>query len=331
MSLNNLLDGFGKLSVLVVGDIMLDRYIQGHVDRVSPEAPVPIVEWESEVNRLGGAANVALNTVALGATTYLCGVLGKDQHSDCFFDLLNDTGIEPCWISQSSDRPTTVKMRIIAGNQHLLRLDTEVKHDLILEDESKLLENVSTLLTSKHIDVIILQDYNKGVLSESTISNITNLASKNNIPVCVDPKFNNFWNYKGVALFKPNLKEIRDVVSFAVSKEKHSLEHAASHIEEKLHNNLTLITLSEDGVYAKDANGSMLLSTLKRNVADVCGAGDAVIAIVSLALALGAEISEIANLANLAGGQVVEKVGVVPVDLAQLKNELLNQEVDKDI
>ncbi len=321
MAVNTILDGFGKLKVLVVGDIMLDRYIHGRVDRVSPEAPVPVVEWGSEVNRLGGAANVALNTMALGATTYLCGVLGKDEPGSCFTGLLESAGMEHQWIVQSPDRQTTVKTRIIAGNQHLLRLDTEATHDLIGEDENKVLENVSALLSSKKIDIIILQDYNKGVLSENIISAILDLARANKTPVSVDPKFRNFWKYKGVSLFKPNLKEIRGALPFPVSNEEHSLQRAANRIEENLHNGLTLITLSDGGVFARDAAGSLLVPTSKRLVADVCGAGDAVIAITSLALALGADISEIANLANLAGGQVVEKVGVVPVDLVQLKIE----------
>ena len=325
MNVNRIISGFSQLKVLVAGDLMIDRYLLGKVSRVSPEAPVPIVEWEAEENRLGGAANVALNVDALGAKAYLCGVVGQDHGSQCFFELMEHHQLDTSLVCQIKDRPTTVKTRVIAHDQHLLRLDREVKSDISVEEAGVVIQKVASLLATNKIDIVIIQDYNKGVLTKAVIKELLKLAKDNSIPVAVDPKFNNFWDYQQVQLFKPNLKEVRDILPFSVDITSESLAIAARFINEQLNTELLMITLSENGAFMS-ANGlSKIYPTSRRQVADVCGAGDAVIAVASLALAMGLNETQIALLANLAGGQVVEKVGVVPINLDQLKGEMIKQ------
>jgi len=323
MNVKETFQAFENLHVIIIGDIMLDRYLTGRVSRVSPEAPVPVVEWGSEEDRLGGAANVALNVLSLGACPCLCGVVGQDEAGAAILGLLPAAGLDGSGITQSRERVTTVKTRVIAGNQHLLRLDKEQTHDLTESEGQQFLKSVQDLLDSRTFHVMILQDYNKGVLTKSVIGHVLAEAKKRDIPVAVDPKARNFWHYQGADLFKPNLKEVRDALQMPVHANLPSLRKAAALLRQKLDNRLTLITLSEKGAYLDDGQEARLFPTHPRNVADVCGAGDTVISIASLALALGLDLEEMALLANLAGGQVVEKVGVVPVDKAQLQQEIL--------
>ncbi len=315
---------FESLEVLVVGDVMLDRYLTGKVSRVSPEAPVPVLEWGGEENRLGGAANVALNVQALGAKAWLCGVVGQDSESACFFELLPGSGLDDQGIVASKERSTTVKTRVIAGNQHLLRLDKESKHDLSAKEQETFLRRVIDLMNARQFHAVILQDYNKGVLSKPVIHALLAEASRQQIPVAVDPKFRHFWEYRGVELFKPNLKEVCDALHLPVKPEAKALQQAARLLREKLNNHITLITLSEKGAFVDDGQQNLLCPTQPRNVADVCGAGDTVISVAALAMAVGLPVEEIASLANLAGGQVVEKVGVVAVDKEQLRQEMVS-------
>jgi rfaE bifunctional protein kinase chain/domain len=315
---------FRELTVLVIGDVMLDNYQFGQARRISPEAPVPVVEWGWEEFRLGGAANVALNLQRLGAKSCLCGVLGRDAEAVQIFDLLASNLIDSQGVICSSDRITTVKTRILAGSQQLLRLDREHINELTALEENAVLERISWLLSNNMYDAIIIQDYNKGVLTSGVIRSILDLAKQVNIPVAVDPKATNFWEYAGVKLFKPNLKEVETALSTKLEPVVEQLALASKTISERLNNEFTLITLSEHGVYLnqRGEQGDIYPSN-RRNVADVSGAGDTVIAIASLGMALGLRASEIAMLANLAGGQVVEKVGVVPVDVERLQEELL--------
>lgn len=313
---------FNDLNVLVVGDVMIDRYLTGNVDRISPEAPVPVVHLKDRNNRLGGAANVALNLKAMGATPYLCSVVGEDDNAKVFLNLLPKHQLSTRGIIQSKERVTTVKTRVIANAQHLLRVDQEDTHDLSAKEEEAYLSNIRDLLESKDINVILFQDYNKGVLSYSVIRAIILDAIKRDIPTAVDPKFKNFWAYKHVTLFKPNLKEIKAQLEQEVKPELGTLRHASSTIKSKLGNSLTMITLSEKGLFVENSEGeARMVPTQPRLIADVCGAGDTVISIASLCLALGISPEETALLANLAGGQVCEKVGVVPVDKHQLQVE----------
>lgn len=312
---------FTKANILIVGDVMIDRYLSGSVNRISPEAPVPVVRLQREENRLGGAANVALNIRALGATPYLCSVIGKDENGDKFLALLPKAELSSKGIIQSANRRTTVKTRVIAQHQHLLRVDQEHTHDLSEEERRQYLDLIREMLDSRDIDAILFQDYNKGVLSREAINEIMLEAIKRDIPTAVDPKYLNFWAYKHVRLFKPNLKEIRAQVDFPLDPDLASLDRVADLVRSRLGSPYTLITLSDKGMYVSTQNGSEIIPTQPRAVADVCGAGDTVISVVTLGLALGMDLHQVARLANLAGGQVCEKVGVVPVDRADLLQE----------
>ena len=323
LSIEQLFDAFNRLRVLIVGDVMIDRYLRGQVSRISPEAPVPVLAWQESEDRLGGAANVALNIGALGATPYLFSIMGKDDNHRIFLELLKQARLDDRGIIASSERVSTVKTRVIAQNQHLLRVDKEDTHDLSQAEARELLLRIKKCLDQETIDVLIFQDYNKGVLSEEVIGAVIREANQRNIPTVVDPKFRNFWAYRGVSLFKPNLREIRDQLSFPVLPSLESLQAATQVIRDRLNNTITLITLSDKGLFVEQGNQRSLIPTLPRSIADVCGAGDTVVSAVALALALDLPVLEIGQLANLAGGQVCEKVGVVPVDKDQLKSEWL--------
>ncbi|MDX2068904.1 MAG: bifunctional ADP-heptose synthase [Haliscomenobacter sp.] len=316
-------DDFNQVNVLIVGDVMIDRYLRGNVTRISPEAPVPVVNLEAEDLRLGGAANVALNVRAMGATPILCSVVGHDEDGQAFRQLLPENGMSNQHILHSSTRRTTVKTRIMAGAQHLLRMDQEDTHDLNDSEVEQLLEIISYALDTQDIHVILFQDYNKGVLSPRVIREVILESIRRGIPTAVDPKFNNFWAYKQITLFKPNLKEIRAQSPQPVQTNLASLQAAATYIKAQLGNQHTLITLSEKGLFLETGGKGKIIPTEPRAVADVCGAGDTVISIVALGLGLKLDLQEIALLANLAGGQVCEKVGVVPVDKEQLGLEYL--------
>lgn len=321
-NVNKWVEAFEKVNILVVGDVMIDRYLTGTIDRISPEAPVPIVNLRAAENRMGGAANVALNIQALGATPYLCSVVGNDEYGTTLVNLLQQSGISSKYICHSNQRKTTVKTRIMASNQHVLRVDDEDKHDLSKEERSNYLSIIRELFDQKEIHVILFQDYNKGVLSGDVIRDILLESIKMDLPTVVDPKHKNFWAYKRATLFKPNLREISAQVPFEVKPELPSLQQAAQYIRNQLGNQHTLITLSEKGLYI-DADGGAIIPTQPRAIADVCGAGDAVISVAAIGLALGMKMSDIAVLSNIAGGQVCEKVGVAPVNKSQLIEEFL--------
>ncbi len=314
----NIAAAFERLNVLVVGDVMIDRYLMGQVSRISPEAPVPVVHFQRSEDRLGGAANVALNIKALGATPWLCTVIGAGPDSAHLMDLLPPAGLSEKGIVTSPNRITTVKTRIIASNQQLLRVDKEETGDIEESEAEMLLQRIRKILDSQDIQVILLQDYNKGVLSPKIINDVILEALRRDIPTVVDPKYHNFWAYKHVTLFKPNLKEMRAQASMAISPELDSLEKAAEEVRRRLGNRYTMITLSEKGLFLDGDNHRFILPTEARDIADVSGAGDTVISVAALGIALGMEMESMAALANLAGGQVCERPGVVPVDSKNL-------------
>jgi len=314
-------EAFRRLNVLVVGDIMIDRYLSGTVDRISPEAPVPVVHLRTRDSRLGGAANVALNLSALGAKPYLCSVVGEDENGEQVRALLPEAGLSARGLVRSAERLTTVKTRVLAASQQLLRVDQEDTHDLSAREAGQFLNTVRSLLEQRDIHAILFQDYNKGVLSEAVIREVILEAIKRDIPTVVDPKYRNFWAYKRSTLFKPNLKEIRAQVPMPVEPTLESLLEANAYIHRKLENPITLITLSDKGLFISDQKEHYLLPTEPRAIADVCGAGDTVVSVAALGLAQQLPIREIAALANLAGGQVCERVGVVPVNKNQLMEE----------
>lgn len=323
MKRTDIFKNFNNLRVLVIGDVMIDRYLTGRVERISPEAPVPVVNLLQTENRLGGAANVALNLKALGATPILCSVIGKDREATNFLEILAENELTADGIFQSEERQTTVKSRVIAGNQHLLRMDSEDTHDLSAKEAAEMWDGLQVLFKNQEIDVVLLQDYNKGVLTKSVIHIVMAMANQHDIPTVVDPKFANFWAYQNVTLFKPNLKEIEAALQRKVTPDLENLKQAAVEIRQKLKNKYSLITLSEKGIFVDDGEETIIIPTHPRSIADVCGAGDTVVSVAALGLALGLDIQLIAKMANLAGGQVCEKIGVVTVDKVALEMEMV--------
>jgi rfaE bifunctional protein kinase chain/domain len=318
--MNPIIEQFSGKKVLIIGDVMLDAYIMGKVERVSPEAPVPIVNIESLDNRLGGAANVALNIQALGATPLLCTVIGNDKEGIEFLNILEKYQMGLHGILKSDDRKTTTKTRVLGNKHQLLRLDNEVTHDLCEQDHNALLKLVYEMLPL--CDVVILQDYNKGVLTVSNIHLIIEMAKSAGKPIAVDPKKKNFLSYNGVTLFKPNLKEIKEGLNSDHNlKIKSNLIEAVKELNKHLNNSYTMVTLSEDGVMITDHQSFDFIPAHLRNISDVSGAGDTVISVASLCLACNTEMHIIAELSNLAGGLVCEENGVVPIDLEKLNKE----------
>lgn len=327
--IEKLFEAFNNLNVLVVGDVMIDSYLWGKVERISPEAPVPIVSVYRRESLLGGAANVALNLKALGANPILCAVIGNDARGDEFLKLLKKEGLDTSGICRSDARITTTKFRIIGNKAQMLRVDEEVDSDINSDDTVNLLAVVSRIIEHAGAAVIILQDYNKGVLTQHSISRIIDIAHKNNIPVTADPKKTNFEIYRGIALFKPNLKELREGLKMEIEPgDKSQLLQAINRLHEQQSIETVLTTLSESGVLIsrhKDGQPREVVSLPAhlRAIADVSGAGDTVISVASLCLALGTSIHELAAISNLAGGLVCEHVGVVPVNKEKLLAETL--------
>ena len=313
---------FSKKQILVIGDVMIDSYLIGSVTRISPESPVPIVNLKNSNDRLGGAANVALNLLSLGVQPLLCSVISDDIVADNFDQLLLKSGLSNEGIIRSSSRKTTKKTRIIGNNQQLLRVDEESTILLIKEDEDRFIEHVTTMLDKK-IDAVIYEDYNKGLLTDRVITEIISICNDKDIIVTVDPKKDSFFTYKNVTLFKPNLKELKEGLNIDFDFDnKIAFENAIQDLESKLNNQISLVTLSEKGVFVKDKNEKHYIAAHVRNVSDVSGAGDTVIALATLCLTIGIDIILTSKIANLAGGLVCEKNGVVPIDKEQLKLEI---------
>ena len=322
MSAKEITDGFKGITALVVGDVMLDAYLWGHVDRISPEAPVPIVQVDRRSARLGGAANVALNLRSLGAKALVASVTGEDTHADDLARLLEEEGLSDEGLLRSPERRTTMKTRIISGDQHVVRVDEETLTDLSTEEERRFLHHVIELMRAGKPDVLIFEDYDKGVLSAGVIAGLIAEAKRIGIPVAVDPKRRHFFDYREVDLFKPNLKELRDGLKLDIpAGNRTAVSSAVRMLEARLANKASLITLSEHGVFAHGEGKEIALPAHKRNIIDVSGAGDTVIAVAGLCLALKLPLAEIAAWANLAGGLVCEHVGVVSVDLTRLRQE----------
>ncbi len=313
---------FKKLNVLIIGDVMLDAYLWGKVERISPEAPVPIVTITKRENRLGGAANVAINIQSLGAKPILCSVIGSDQNGRTFIELLHQMRMTSDGIIQSEDRPTTMKTRVIGNNHQMLRVDDEVDGDISTTERKQLLNRISELITRKKIDVIIFEDYDKGVINKNLIEQVVKLADKNKIPVAVDPKKKNFNHYKNVTLLKPNLKELREGMKIDFEKgDMTEIRNAIEKLSKEHQLQTVLVTLSEKGAFVYSSKEEKLIPAHIRNIADVSGAGDTVISVAALCIALKLSPVTTASLANLAGGLVCEKVGVVPVEREQLLHE----------
>ncbi len=314
--LHELQNKFNGKNIAVVGDLMLDCYFRGIVKRISPEAPVPVIEVDNEFYRFGGAANVALNLVKLGANPFPLGVVGKDNYSDIFRNLLDEANITSECLITDEKRPTTAKTRVIAHHQHVVRIDKESTESISQEIEDTIVKNLEERVGI--LDGIILQDYNKGVLTPSLIEKVITLANKHDILITVDPKFNNFFAYKNVTVFKPNRKEAEDVLGMRI-KSSEDVDKAGKTLLTKLQAKYILLTLGEDGIAVFESNGSSKrMPTKARKVSDVSGAGDTVISTLTMALASGANIYEASFLANYAAGIVCEEVGIVPIEQSKL-------------
>ena len=315
-------DRFAGTTALVVVDVMLDAYLWGRVDRISPEAPVPVVHVTERSERLGGAANVALNMRSLGADPIVVSMIGDDVHAQQLDGMFHERGLSTQGLLRSPQRRTTVKTRVISGHQHIVRVDEEIEADLPAADERALLAHIEKLIAEHRPGVIVLEDYNKGVLTEAVIEGVVALARAKGIPTAVDPKKKNFFTYRGVDLFKPNLKELREGLKTEIfAGDLASVRFAVQRLEERLGNAASLITLSEHGVYVHRGIEEHLIPAHRRTIADVSGAGDTVIAVAALCLAIGLDLRTLAAWSNVAGGLVCEQVGVMPIDRAALLSE----------
>ena len=320
---DELFGSFNHTKIGVVGDIMLDTYWWGSVDRISPEAPVPIVSLQRKETRVGGAANVALNLRALGAPTTLFAVIGKDTEGKALNTLLQEAGINTKYIHESDTRVTTNKVRIMGRNQQMMRLDHEQTNDISEVETNQLLANFYNYIDTEKPSLIILEDYNKGVLTEKVISKVIEYCNSKGISTSVDPKHKNFLAFKGCTIFKPNLKEVKEGLKIEIpSVTIDSLSNVHKNLHQHLQHDISFITLSEHGVYFGGASGHKLIPTHIRNIADVSGAGDTVIAVASLTYASTKNMELAAELANIAGGLVCELVGTAPIDKNSLQAEV---------
>jgi rfaE bifunctional protein kinase chain/domain len=325
-----LFESFNHKNILVLGDVMIDAYLWGDVNRISPEAPVPILSGTGRENRLGGAANVALNIQALGANPILCSVIGDDIRSNDFFSLLKEQQLSDEGIVKCHNRMTTVKTRVIAQHQHLLRVDEEINTPIPSDTEDKLMVKLEKVIETHRIDAIIFEDYDKGVITPSLIRKVVIIANERGIPTLVDPKKRNFNDYKGVTFFKPNFKEFNEGCKLELKKGASEVLVGAGKKFQAEHDiDVLMITLSEHGVFINSmANGSYVVPAEVRNISDVSGAGDTVISVSALCLIENVEPRLIAKIANMAGGLVCEESGVVPVDKELLLKECV-EKIDK--
>jgi len=322
MNFASFFSGLVSLRVVVIGDIMLDTYLWGNVERISPEAPVPVVALKKKELRVGGAANVALNTAALGAITSVISVTGDDMDGKDLEQLLAEKGIDTSYVIRSSARITTNKTRVMSRNQQMMRLDAEMTHDISAELEEALINKVKEYFSSHKPDVVVFEDYNKGVLTEKVINELIAFCRKEKVVTAVDPKKKNFLSYKGVTIFKPNLKEVREGLHLQQEQtDLSSLQQMHEALQQHLQHEISFITLSEKGVFYKQGDQARIIPTHIRNIADVSGAGDTVIAVASLAYAMSKDMHLAAEMANIAGGLVCEEVGTVAINKEKFLGE----------
>jgi len=320
--LQSLFDRFEGKRIAVVGDLMLDRYYWGSVARISPEAPVPVVEVESESARLGGAANVANNIASLGGVPLMIGVIGQDDAGQALRSIIKESGLPIDGVLVDASRPTTVKTRVIAHHQHVVRVDKEVKEDIGEGIQEKILHVLKHHIDG--LDAVIIEDYNKGVVVKSLIRELVEFARRKGKSITVDPKFHNFFEYKQVTVFKPNRKETEEALGVRLH-DQHSVELAGQTLVKRLQAESVLLTLGERGMSLFERDGGTThVPTAARKVADVSGAGDTVISTLTMALAAGASIKEASTLANFAGGVVCGEVGIVPIERTALYQTVLD-------
>jgi rfaE bifunctional protein kinase chain/domain len=306
---------FNQLKVVIVGDVMLDTYWWGHTDRISPEAPVPVVSLDKREQRVGGAANVALNTASLGAYTTVISVIGNDDDGNDLTTLLNGHQINTKYIVRSNERITTNKTRIMSRNQQMMRLDSEYTHDISELMQTALFDAVSLCFKNEKPDILIFEDYNKGVLTEDLIEKLILLCKENTVITSVDPKRKNFLSFKNVDIFKPNLKEVKEGLNLLIDQiDLTTLDKMHHALQKSLNHKISFITLSEKGVFYQMGKEASIIPTHVRNIADVSGAGDTVIAVASLVYAATKNMHLAADMANIAGGLVCEEVGTAAIN-----------------
>jgi len=322
MDFEQLFSKLASLRVLIVGDIMLDTYWWGNVERISPEAPVPVVALKKKELRVGGAANVALNSASIGAHTSIISVIGKDQDGEELIRLLKENKIDTSYIICSDQRITTNKTRIMSRNQQMMRLDAEHTSDIDTALQDAVLQQAKKFFAAHKPDVVILEDYNKGILTQRVIKELIELSREHGVITTVDPKRKNFLNYQGVTIFKPNLKEVKEGLNLLTDHiDLSSLQEMHHALHQHLQHEISFITLSEKGVFYKQGDQARIIPTHIRNIADVSGAGDTVIAVASLAYAASRDMHLAAEMANIAGGLVCEEVGTAAIDKDRLLQE----------
>ena len=313
---------FQQIKVGVIGDLMLDTYLWGHVERISPEAPVPVVALEHREYRIGGAGNVALNLASLGARVSVLSLIGKDMDGTMLTGLLKEKGIETGRLLTSDDRITTNKARVMGRNQQMLRLDSETTKDLGTTEEDALLTEVQRYIETERPQVMIFEDYNKGVLTQRVIREAVALCRRSDVITAVDPKRKNFFAYEGVTIFKPNLKEVREGLNLLVEEVRLPvLQQMHEQLAERLKHEISFVTLSEKGVFVQRGPEAAHIPSHLRNIADVSGAGDTVIAVASLVYAATRDVRLMAEVANIAGGLVCEEVGTAAIAKTRLLEE----------
>ncbi len=327
-NIKKLFKDFNKLNIMIIGDVMVDSYLWGKVERISPEAPIPIVALRKREHRLGGAANVAKNIRSMGANPILCSVIGTDDKGDLFLDLLKKEKINDAGIVRSTRRITTTKFRIFGNAYQMLRVDEEMDNDLVQGDFVTLIRVIDQIMTKVKVDCIVFQDYDKGVITAKLVTDIVKRAQDQGIPVAVDPKKKNFLAYRQATLVKPNLKELKDGLNLTTDlDDPKSVINAAQLLREKLDCQYVLATMSEKGIMMsfKDQmeEENIFIPAHMRMISDVSGAGDTVISVASMCLSLKRTPYEIAFISNLAGGLVCEEVGVVPISKEKLLKEVL--------
>jgi D-glycero-beta-D-manno-heptose-7-phosphate kinase len=316
-----ILPDFSDLHVIVVGDVMIDRYISGSVRRISPEAPVPVLEVENVENRLGGAANVAINLRSLGAQVTLISMVGEDEDGELLIHMTSNIEGMQHRILRVPARKTTVKTRIMSNNQHILRMDKEDVFEIGTAESDWIMQAIQEVSDISDVKGIILQDYNKGLLSQDLIRKIIGFSQRNEMATFVDPKEKNFFSYEGCTIFKPNKKEVLKAIQYQTA----DYDKIDGILRQKIGHKITFITLGSEGVYVHDGISGHQFNTAPRSIVDVCGAGDSVISVVSLSFLKGMDIQSLAIIANTAGGQVCEMPGVASIDRNKLQQELNSQ------
>lgn len=322
MNFQELFQKISSLKVGIVGDVMLDTYIWGSVERISPEAPVPVVSLQKKEYRIGGAGNVALNIQSLAAQAFIITATGNDDEGKQLNELFAANSINTEYSLKSDERVTTNKTRVISRNQHMMRLDAEVTNDLSRMEEQALLGRFEEFIQKEKPQIVILEDYNKGVLTEAVIRSVISICKKENILTAVDPKRKNFFQYKHVDLFKPNLKEAKEALNIISSSvDKNLLQSIHLELHNILHHQISFVTLSEKGVFYQQAANIGLIPSHLRNIADVSGAGDTVIATAALVYAATKDVQLMAEISNIAGGLVCEEVGTAAINRDKLLHE----------